>query len=29
MTLMVAMSNPQEKDLMVALIGRLISSAAR
>ena len=29
MTLMVAMSNPQEKDLMVALIERLISSAAR
>ena len=28
MTLMVAMSNPQEKDLMVALIERLISSAA-
>ena len=29
MTLMVAMSRPQEKDLMVALIERLISSAAR
>ena len=29
MTLMVAMSHPQEKDLMVALIERLISSAAR
>ena len=29
MTLMVAMSNLQEKDLMVALIERLISSAAR
>ena len=29
MTLMVAMSNPQEKDLMVALIERLISSATR
>ena len=28
MTLMVAMSNPQEKDLMVALVERLISSAA-
>ena len=28
MTLMVAMSHPQEKDLMVALIERLISSAA-
>jgi len=26
---MVAMSHPQEKDLMVALIERLISSAAR
>ena len=29
MTLMVAMSHPQEKDLMVALVERLISSAAR
>ena len=29
MTLMVAMSHPQEKDLMVALIEQLISSAAR
>ena len=29
MTLMVAMSHPQEKDLMVALIERLISSATR
>ncbi len=29
MTLMVAMSHPQEKDLIVALIERLISSAAR
>lgn len=29
MTLMVAMSNPQEKDLMVALVERLISPAAR
>ena len=29
MTLMVAMSQPQEKDLMVALIERLISSATR
>jgi len=28
MTLMVAMSNPQEKDLMVALVERLISPAA-
>ena len=28
MTLMVAMSNPQEKDLMVALVERLISSVA-
>ena len=29
MTLMVAMSNPQEKDLMVALVERLISPAAQ
>ena len=28
MTLMVAMSNPKEKDLMVALVERLISPAA-
>jgi len=28
MTLMVAMSNPQEKDLMVALVERLISPVA-